>query len=231
MRKYIIYITSLIIIPSLLLIGVFIFDDKQYDIIAVIVALLSMLPFFLSFENRKPEAREIVLIAVLTALCVSSRIIFVWTPSFKPVSAIIIIIGLSFNKEIGFMVGSLTALLSNMYFGQGPWTIFQMFAWGLIGFMSGLLSGYIKEKNTWILLIFGIIAGLTYSLIMDFQTMLAFDNAINLKRYLLFIINSLPMTIMYMVSNVIFLLLLKEPLVRKFKRVIQKYELYSKKTS
>lgn len=231
MRKYIIYITSLIIIPSLLLIGVFLFDDKQYDIIAVIVALLSMLPFFLSFENRKPEAREIVLIAVLTALCVSSRIIFAWTPSFKPVSAIIIIIGLSFNKEIGFMVGSLTALLSNMYFGQGPWTVFQMFAWGLTGFMSGLLRGFVKEKNTWILLIFGIIAGLTYSLIMDFQTMLAFDNAINLKRYLLFTINSLPMTITYMVSNVIFLLLLKEPLVKKFKRVISKYELYSKKTS
>lgn len=231
MRKYIIYIISLIIIPSLLLIGFFIFDDKQYDIIAVIVALLSMLPFFLSFENRKPEAREIVLIAVLTALCVSSRIIFAWTPSFKPVSAIIIIIGLSFNKEIGFMVGSLTALLSNMYFGQGPWTAFQMLAWGLTGFFSGLLSRFIKEKNIWILLVFGIITGFTYSLIMDFQTMLAFDNTINLKRYLLFTINSLPMTIMYMVSNVIFLLLLKEPLVKKFKRVIEKYELYSKKTS
>ncbi|MDD3171061.1 MAG: ECF transporter S component [Bacilli bacterium] len=226
MKKYLTYLVIFVLIPAILLIGIFVFDDKQYDIICLVIAILSLLPFFFAFENRHPQPREIVLIAIITAISVSSRVIFAWAPSFKPVAAIIIITAIAFGKETGFMVGALTALLSNIYFGQGPWTPFQMFAWGFVGMIAGMLRKTIFMKNIVLLLIFGMLAGVLYSLIMDIQTMLAIDNAFNLARYLVIVASSLPIMLTYIVSNFIFILLLAKPLLKKFARIKEKYGLY-----
>src|SRR5690625_7953059 len=85
-----------------------------------------------------------VVFAVLIALSSISRVLFAPIPVFKPVSAIVILTAIYFGAEAGFLVGALTALLSNIYFGQGPWTPFQMFAWGIIGLIAGL--PFIREK-------------------------------------------------------------------------------------
>ena len=98
-----------------------------------------MLPFFLVFESRKPQARELVLIATLCAVAVAGRSAFFFLPQFKPVAAFIILAGAAFGGETGFLVGAVTMLCSNMFFGQGPWTPYQMFAMGLIGFLAGVL--------------------------------------------------------------------------------------------
>ncbi|MDD2492406.1 MAG: ECF transporter S component [Bacilli bacterium] len=229
MKKYLIYLIAFVIVPALVLIGVFVFDDQQYDIIYIAIAICSLLPFFLAFENRVPQAREIVLIAVITAIAVASRIVFAWAPSFKPVAAVIIITAIAFGKETGFMVGALTALLSNIYFGQGPWTPFQMFAWGFIGFVSGMLRKTFLMKNVVFLTVFGVLAGLIYSLILDIQTMLLIDNGFNFSRYLAIIASSFPITLIYMISNAIFLILLGKPLLKKFARVKEKYGIFIEK--
>lgn len=226
MKKYLIYFIAFIIVPTLVLIGVFVFNDQQYDIIYLMIAICSLLPFFFAFENRYPQAREIVLIAVITAIAVASRIVFAWAPSFKPVAAIIIIAAIAFGKEIGFMVGALTALLSNIYFGQGPWTPFQMFGWGFTGLVAGMLRKTFIMKNTIFLTIFGVLAGVIYSLILDIQTMLLIDNSFNFSRYLAIIVSSFPITLIYMISNAIFLVLLGKPLLKKFSRVKEKYGMF-----
>ena len=104
--------------------------------------LASSLPFFLVFEKKRPQAREMVPIAVMAALAVTGRAVFsaVPLPNFKPCSAVVIITALSFGPEAGFLTGALTAFISNFIFGQGPWTPWQMFAWGLIGFLAGILK-------------------------------------------------------------------------------------------
>ena len=156
-----------IFIPLLIMIGAVVLNGKNYDVIAIAIAVLCMIPFFMSFENSKIGARELVVIAVMVALSVSMRILFAPIPGFKPISAIVIIAGIAFGMESGFMVGALSAILSNMYFGQGPWTPFQMLSWGMIGVLAALLFKRKSMPNYFMLVIVAIIGGVMFSLMMD----------------------------------------------------------------
>src|SRR5699024_4394169 len=130
------------------------------------------------------NTRRMVILAVLVAISVVGRFIFAALPAFKPVTAIVVISAIFFGAEAGFLVGALSALISNIYFGQGPWTPFQMFSWGLIGFIAGLPYFRNKLKNNKVyLVLYGIIAGVAYSLIMDVWTVMSLDNTFTIKRY------------------------------------------------
>ena len=113
--------------------------------------LASAIPFILVFDKKKPQARELVPIAVMAAIAVVGRTVFeiIPLPNFKPCSAIIIITAVAFGPEAGFLTGALTGFVSNFIFGQGPWTPWQMFTWGLVGFLAGILknAGVFAEKN------------------------------------------------------------------------------------
>ncbi|MDR2957181.1 MAG: ECF transporter S component [Coriobacteriales bacterium] len=126
-------------IPLVIAINILFFEDRSYYITSFVIIALSMVPFALVFEGRKPQARELVVIAVLVALTVAGRTAFFMVPQFKPVVAMVIIAGASLGAESGFVVGALSAFVSNFIFGQGPWTPWQMFAFGIIGFIAGLL--------------------------------------------------------------------------------------------
>lgn len=129
----------LIAIPAAIFIGVKLFDDRKYNIISLIIAFLACVPFFIGFERGKTGARELVVIAVLTALSVVGRLIFAPLPGFKPVTAMVIITGIAYGMQAGFVTGALSAVVSNIFYGQGPWTPFQMFVWGFLGLLSGLI--------------------------------------------------------------------------------------------
>lgn len=113
--------------------------------------LASAIPFLLVFDKKKPQARELVPIAVMAAIAVVGRTVFeiIPLPNFKPCSAIIIITAVAFGPEAGFLTGALTAFVSNFIFGQGPWTPWQMFTWGLVGFLAGILqnAGVFKGRS------------------------------------------------------------------------------------
>lgn len=119
-------------------------------ILAVVFLLASFLPFFLVF-GKKPQARDLVPIGVMAALGVVGRTVFqiIPLPNFKPVTAIVMITGIVFGPETGFLTGALTGFVSNFIFGQGPWTPWQMFSWGMIGFITGLLecAGFFRKKK------------------------------------------------------------------------------------
>lgn len=125
---------------------------ENSDIIMGLVFLAACsVPFFMRFEMKKPRAREMVPLAVMAALGVVGRTVFqiIPLPNFKPVSAIVIMTGVSFGAEAGFMTGALTGFVSNFIFGQGPWTPWQMFCWGMIGFIAGKMAktGFFERKN------------------------------------------------------------------------------------
>ena len=112
-----------------------------------------------------------------------------------------------------------------LYFGQGPWTPFQMFAWGLLGFLAGVLAKPLKRRKVWMIL-YGLLAGVLFSAIMDVWTTLWADGTFNLSRYLAAIISAIPFTVEYAVSNVVFLLLLAKPIGEKLERIKRKYGLF-----
>lgn len=215
----------LLVVPAVVIIGGLIFREKYYAWISLCVAVLSCIPLFYCFERKENTSKELTVIAVMIALSVAGRFVFAWIPGFKPVTALTVIAAVYLGKESGFVVGALTAVVSNFYFGQGPWTPFQMFAWGLIGFLAGLLAKPL-QKNKILLCIYGAFAGVLFSAMMDIWTMLWAEGTFNLSRYIASAVTALPVTVEYAVSNVIFLLLLSKPIGTKLERMKIKYGLF-----
>lgn len=227
LKHLVVWLIALVAVPLTVIVGITVFGAKRYAFISAAVALLSVLPFFLAFEKKSRDQREplrLSVIAVITAISIVSRIAFSFTPSFKPVTAVVIIAGAFLGGEAGFMCGSLTALISNFYFGQGAFTPFQMLAWGLIGFFAGVL-GRTLRKHVSILLIYGAMTGVAFSLILDVWSTIWFDGYFNFDRYLVQIVAAAPMTVSYAVSNVIFLIVLAAPFGKRLERIKTKYGL------
>ncbi len=212
----------LVLIPGAMVLGVLVFDEKRYAFIAVAIALLSLLLFYVGIEKRTVGTRRMVIIAVMTALSIIGRFIFSLIPAFKPVTAMVIITAVWLGPESGFLVGSLSALISNFYFGQGPWTPFQMFAWGLIGLIAGYLSNPLRRSRI-MLAVYGAIAGMLFSAVMDVWTVMWYQDGFSLPLYLAALATALPHTITYAASNVIFLLTLGRTFGEKLERVKYKY--------
>ncbi|MBO1005547.1 ECF transporter S component [Pseudogracilibacillus auburnensis] len=225
-KQWINYIVLLLFIPLTIWVGVSFFDDRGYVFISFVIVLFTLVPFFLTFEHRETNVRLLVVLAAMIALSVVGRFIFAALPGFKPVTAIVILTALYFGPEAGFLVGALTAIISNMYFGQGPWTPFQMFAWGIVGLLAGLPDiRTMLLKNKFVLILFGLLAGVFFSLLMDIWTVLSIDGVFNMKRYVAAVSLSIPFMLTYAVSNVVFLLLTIKPIGDKLERVKSKYGL------
>ena len=115
------------------------FKGREYYLAAILIIAISIFLFMWSFEKRKPKTREVVVLVVMTSIATLGRVIFFMLPQFKPCVAIIIITGIMLGKQSGFLCGALTAFVSDFFFGQGPWTPWQMFAFGIIGFISAIV--------------------------------------------------------------------------------------------
>lgn len=221
-RKILILLIVCLVIPAAAIGGMFLSGQKVYYAVSAAVAVLACVPFFLRFEKGRNGTVQITVTAVMTAISVVSRLLFAEIPAFKPVTALVVITALYFGAESGFMTGALSALLSNIYFGQGPWTPFQMFAWGLCGFLAGLLAKQLTKK-LWLTVLYGGLAGILYSLILDINTVLWLGGEFSVSRYIAAITASLPTTGIYVVSNVVFLLIAAKPLGKVFTRLKTKY--------
>lgn len=223
MSRRIIKLTILcLVIPIVVVLGVVIFNDRAYAWVYMCVAVLSCIPLFISFEKRKSNTTLLVLLAVMIALSVAGRFIFSFLPHFKPVTAMVVITGIYLGYECGFVCGAFTAVISNFIFGQGPWTPFQMFSWGVIGLIAGLISKYIID-NKILLLIYAGLSGILYSLLMDVWTTFWYDGTFNVLRFFANVATAFPVTVSYVVSNIIFLLVLIKPFGEKLKRLKTKY--------
>lgn len=223
-KKILQYFLIVVCIPMIIIIGVKVFDNKYAAWISLCVTILACVPFFIGFEKGKASTKQMIIIAIMIAISVVGRIIFAPIPSFKPVTAIVVITAIYFGSQAGFMTGALTALISNFYFGQGPWTPLQMFAWGIVGLIAGIIAKQLKSSRI-VLSAYGVLAGVLFSLIMDVWTVLWWDGYFNLTRYIAAIASSATSTVIYAFSNAIFLLILGKPIGNKLERIKDKYGL------
>lgn len=224
MKRWVTYLIFCLLVPAVVVGGAWLFADRQYAWVSLCVAILSCVPFFLHFERREADTKKLILIAVMIALSVIGRILFTPLPGFKPVTAMVVITAMYFGGEAGFMTGALSAVISNFYFGQGPWTPFQMFSWGVLGLLAGALAQPLRRSRI-MLALYGIFSGVLYSLLMDVWTVLWADGYFNLVRYVAAITSAVPFTITYAVSNVVFLLLFERPIGKILERICVKYAL------
>ncbi len=217
LRKLLRILIPFVLLPSVVIGGALAFGEKSWAFVILAAAVLSLLLFIAGFEKKKTGTRRLILAAVFTALSVIGRFI----PLLKPVTALTVIAAMYLGGEAGFLVGSLSALVSDFYFGQGPWTPFQMLSWGLIGLLAGALSPLLKKSRA-LLLVFGFLSGIFYSLLMDVWTVLWYGG-FELSVYAAAIAAAVPHMLLYAVSNVIFLTLLAKPFGEKLERVRLKY--------
>ena len=218
----------LLLVPLTIFTGVFYLDGEFYNAISILVLLECMVPFFLVFEGRKPQARELVTIAVLCAIGVAGRGAFFMLPQFKPVMALTIIAGVAFGGETGFLVGAMTMLTSNVLFGQGPWSPWQMFSMGIIGFLAGVLfrKGWLR-RSTGSLVVFGGFAAIAiYGGIMNFASAVMWaPQSLNWNTLLGYYVTGLPMDLIHAAATIFFLAVAAQPMLQKLDRIKVKYGL------
>lgn len=193
--------------------------------LTLLVALLALGLLFASFEASRPALRQLMPTAVLAALAAAGRVLFAPIPDVKPVSAIAILAGAMLGRRSGFVVGALAALLSNFFFGQGSWTPWQMYAWGLVGYVGGMLGerGWLDRapvRHGWALL-----SGLFYGAILNGYYVLGFVRPITWESVGLAVAAALPLDLLHGVATVGFLALAWGPWGRSLRRVIVKYDL------
>ena len=217
----------LLLIPLTIYIGVTFLGNRKYYFISLLIILETMIPFFMVFESRKPKARELVIISVMCAIAVAGRSAFLALPQFKPVVALVIISGVCFGGESGFLVGSVTGFVSNFFFGQGPWTPWQMFAMGIIGFIAGILfTKGILRKTRAFLCVFGFLVTLfIYGGIMNPASIIMAPTKVTWELILSSYAVGLPMDLIHAFSTAFFLWFISEPMIDKLERIKIKYGL------
>lgn len=205
---------------------------EQAALLTLIVVIAALGVFFAGFEASRPSLRQIMPTVVLAALAAAGRILFAPIADVKPVSAIAIMAGVVFGRRSGFMVGALAALVSNFFFGQGPWTPWQMYAWGLVGYLAGVLADcgafrwrVGKRGVAPMLYAYGFASGLLYGFLLNTWYIVGYLNPITAPAALSAYALGLPLDLVHSSATVAFLLLLYEPWRRKLTRIREKYAL------
>lgn len=220
-------IPVLVAVPAVLGVCAF-FQFDQTALLSLVVVAAALVVFFASFESSRPALRQIMPTVVLATLAAAGRILFAPIPSFKPVSAICILAGVVFGRRAGFMVGALAALVSNFFFGQGPWTPWQMYSWGLVGYCAGVLAdaGFF-EHHPVMLYGYGFLSALWYGLILNSWFIVGFVHPLTWPSALLAYGAGLPFDCVQGVATLVFLLVLYVPWKKKLERIKRKYALIS----
>lgn len=203
----------------------------QSAVVMLLVVVLVLGFFFAGYEASRPGLRQIMPTLVLAALAAAGRIIFAPVPDFKPVSAIAIIAGAALGRRNGFMVGALAALTSNFFFGQGMWTPWQMYAWGLVGYVGGVLAdaGLFKRPDGTVahlpLLVYGFCSCVIYGAVINCYDVIGFVQPLTWAGTVARIAASVPFDLMHGAATVVFLAALYVPWERRIARVVRRYDL------
>ncbi len=217
-------LTILVLIPLTLFLGSHL-KGRWHYLTSTLIILETMLPFFFLFESRKPQARELVTIAVMCALAAASRVAFTFLPSFKPITAIVMLTGIAFGPEAGFLTGAISAFASNFFFSQGPWTPWQMLSYGMGGFVAGLVfARRPRLRHPLVLAAFGfVLVMVLVGPILDLCTVFTSLSRITWRAVLLVLGSGLVMNVTHAISCAVTMLLFGRPLLSKLDRLKRKY--------
>ena len=200
------------------------FPGKGYYITGVLIITELAVPFFMVFEKRKPQARELVVLAVMIALAVIGRVA-IPIPHFKAAFAIIMLTGIAFGPEAGFIVGAVTAFASNFFYGQGAYMPWQMIAYGAGGMLAGFV--FIKNripKKPWIMAVFGFVSNVIWiGPILDTSHIFIIMPEPNFASLTASLASGFPVNVSQGISTAIMMFIFGKPLLEKLDRVKQKY--------
>ena len=200
-------------------------NSQIFTITMVIFLILFIVGVFYAifkmYEAKKPPVESIVLIAVLTAIAVVGRIILMSIPAVNLASFIIIMVGVVFGKEEGFLVGALTAFVSGLFMGMGYWVLFQMLAWGLMGASAGFLAS--RFDSVGFRIVFGLLWGFLYGWITDISAIFYSGTALEITPIIALYLNGVSYDLTHGVTNAVLLVVLYDWFKKMFTRAKVKY--------
>ena len=200
-------------------------NSQIFTITMVIFLILFIVGVFYAifkmYEAKKPPVESIVLIAVLTAIAVVGRIILMSIPAVNLASFIIIMVGVVFGKEEGFLVGALTAFVSGLFMGMGYWVLFQMLAWGLMGASAGFLAS--RFDSVGFRIVFGLLWGFLYGWITDISAIFYSGTALEITPIIALYLNGVSYDLTHGVTNAVLLVVLYDWFKKMFTRDKVKY--------
>lgn len=215
-----------LVMPVTIYFGHQVLQQRKYYFISLLLVLEAVFSFFLSFEKGKPKVRKIMVIAVLSAITVAGRAVFYMIPYGKPMAALTIISGVGLGAEGGFLVGAMSMLVSNIFFGQGPWTPWQMFAMGMLGFLAGAIFKQetpCDKKKKYGICVFGLFSVLlVYGGIMNPASVLMYQENVNLKMLIAAYGMGIPFDIIHGIFTFLFLWIGACPMLEKIGRIRKK---------
>lgn len=217
-------LTIFLLIPATLYLGSRL-PGRWYYLTSTLIVIEILIPFLLAFERRRPQARELVVIAVLCALAVASRAAFAWVPHFKPITAVIMLSGMALGAETGFLVGAVSAFASGFLFGQGPWTPWQMMAFGIGGYVAGVVQakGLLPRKPLAMAFFGFFMIALVVGPLLDCCTVFTTLTTLTPKAVLAVFGSGVPVNLIHGACAFLTMLLCGRPLLEKLDRIKEKY--------
>lgn len=193
--------------------------------LTLLVVVLCVGLFLASYEASRPALRQVMPTATLAALAAAGRILFAPIPDVKPVSAIAIVAGATLGRREGFMVGALAALISNFFFGQGVWTPWQMYAWGLVGYLAGVLGerGLLQRRGA--LYVYGFLSALMYGVILNGWYVIGYVEPITWPAIVAAYVAGVPWDCLHGAATVGFLAAIWVPWGARIRHAVAKYGL------
>lgn len=198
-------------------------EKVSFYMVGVVLIVLTILPFFASFERGRAAAVEISLLAVMAALAVASRAAFYALPQVKPICAVVIVSGVCFGAKNGFAVGAISAFVSNFLFGHGVWTPYQMLALGLCGLFAGLLFRVVRPTRVRLAVYGFFAAAVLYGLIVDLSTVFMTLSRLTWQGVLGVYGAGAVFSLIFGATTAVFLFLFGEAFVKKINRIQKKY--------
>lgn len=179
---------------------------------------------FAWYERSRPPAQVVALVAALAALAIVGRIAFAAFPNVKPTTDIVVFAGYALGGAPGFAVGALTALVSNFWFGQGPWTPWQMAGWGLCGVLGAALALGIRDAGRFALAATCAFAGIFYGALLNFSLMATYGGDLSLRHFLALEARAIPFEVAHVAGNVVLALVAGPAMVRMLTRFRERFE-------
>lgn len=226
LKRTVFAVVSFLIMIATIIFGMVYLKNEHYYLISTAIIIEAILPLIIGFERKGVSAREITVIAVFSAIAIASRAAFYMLPQVKPMAAIVIISGVVLGYDGGFLVGVLSAFVSNFFFGQGPWTPWQMAAMGAIGLISGLIFHKRKVKTLIVSVIGGLLVLIVYGAIVNLSMLYLYQDNVTLDMIINAYVSSVAYDAIHAGTTVVFLLLLTNTFVDAIDRIDTKYGIF-----
>lgn len=195
-----------------------------WEVASFLIVAAVIVAGFAWYERSRPPAQVVALVAALAALAIAGRIAFAAFPNVKPTTDIVVFAGYALGGAPGFAVGALTALVSNFWFGQGPWTPWQMVGWGLCGVLGALLALGTRNAGRLVLAAICGFAGIFYGALLNFSLMATYGGDLSWRHFLVLEARAIPFDVAHVLGNVVLALIAGPAMVRMLIRFRERFE-------